>query len=153
MSLDALVAAEIARPLSAPVTAMAQVLADRVAGAAAVLFYGSNLRSNSLDGVLDFYVLTDRPRVLADRLLPPNVSFAEWGGLRAKVAVMTLADFRRAMRPRALSPHLWARFCQPVALAWSRDDDASAQVRAALVKAIASAAWWAERLAPPAAEA
>ena len=52
---------------------------------AAVLFYGSALRDEALDGVLDFYVLTDRPiawpgsrwTALASRLLPPNVGYLE----------------------------------------------------------------------------
>ena len=72
-----------------------------------MLFYGSALRDDALDGVLDFYVLLDRsapgpargsPRY-ANRLLPPNVGYLEAAvdrpGLRAKYAVMTLAQFRR----------------------------------------------------------
>jgi hypothetical protein len=131
---------------------LAEVLAARIPGAAAVLFYGSNLRSGDLEGVLDFYVLTDRPRSLLDRLLPPTVMFVEAEGLCAKVGVMPLKDFGRAMRPRALSPHLWARFCQPAVLAWVRDEAAAAQVGRALDDALWAAAWWAARLAPPGAD-
>ncbi|MEO0643323.1 MAG: hypothetical protein AAFY47_07910, partial [Pseudomonadota bacterium] len=42
--------------MHAEVRAFAEALAHE-AGALAVLFYGSNLRTGSLDGVLDFYVL------------------------------------------------------------------------------------------------
>lgn len=127
----------------------ARALAAEVAGAAAVLFYGSCLRDPQVGGILDFYVLTDGPRGLADRLLPPTVHFRQLDGAAAKVAVMPLAAFARAMERRALSTHLWARFCQPVALAWVRDAAAEETVRAALAEAGRTAAWWAERLAPP----
>ena len=79
--------AELARArLPAPVAALAAELAARAGAAtAAVLFYGSALRDDALDGVLDFYVLTDRPIAwpgsrltsLAGRLLPPNVGYLE----------------------------------------------------------------------------
>lgn len=131
---------------------LAAALAARVPGTAAVLFYGSNLRSGSLEGVLDFYVLTGRPRSLVDRVLPPTVMFVEAQGLRAKVGVMPLAAFARAMRPQALSPHLWARFCQPAVLAWAKDQTAAAQVGEALDDALRTATWWAARLAPPGAD-
>ena len=58
-----LLGAELERgAVPAPVTALAAELAARAGEAtAAVLFYGSALRDGALDGVLDFYVLTDRP--------------------------------------------------------------------------------------------
>ena len=70
----------------------------RFAGAEAVLFYGSNLRTGSLDGVLDFYVLLpgkERARIW------PEVSYREReeaGGtkLRAKIATMALSTFAAA---------------------------------------------------------
>jgi hypothetical protein len=147
MSLAALIAASTARNLPPAIADFARRLAEP--GALAVLFYGSCLREPGRDGVLDFYVLTEKPRALADRVLPPTVHFMAGDGLRAKVAVMPMAAFARAMRPQALSTHLWARFCQPVAVAWVRDDAAAAQVQDALVQAARTAAWWAERLAPP----
>ena len=122
-------------PVPAPVTALAAELAARAGEAtAAVLFYGSALRDGALDGVLDFYVLTDRPIVwpgsrltsLAGRLLPPNVGYLETviGGttLRTKYAVMTLAQFRRAMSAESIDTTLWARFSQPVACVRARGD-------------------------------
>ena len=50
------IAAALERPVDAAVAAYARRLGVE-AGAQAVLFYGSNLRTGSLDGVLDFYVL------------------------------------------------------------------------------------------------
>jgi hypothetical protein len=62
--LATLLDAELERAVPAPVTALAAELAARAGAAtAAVLFYGSALRDAALDGVLDFYVLTDRPIV------------------------------------------------------------------------------------------
>ncbi len=66
------------------------------AGALAVLFYGSNLRTGSLEGVLDFYVLL--PGGIETGLWP-RVSYHEREHhgtiLRAKVATMALATFGR----------------------------------------------------------
>ena len=45
------------------------------AGALGVLFYGSNLRTGSLEGVLDFYVLLPGPQ--RERIWP-RVSYREW---------------------------------------------------------------------------
>ena len=131
----------------AAVADFARVLACRTPGAVAVLFYGSCRRDGTLDGLLDFYVLTEGPLSVPHRLLPPTVSFAAHGNLRAKVAVMDLPAFRRAMRPEAVSTHLWARFCQPASVAWSRDDDVAAEVAAALADATRAAAWWCARIA------
>lgn len=128
---------------------LARALAGEVPGAMAVLFYGSCLREPQAGGILDLYVLTDTPRGLADLVLPPTVHFREHDGIAAKVAVMPVAAFGRAMDRRALSTHLWARFCQPVALVWARDTAAAVAVEAALAQARHTAAWWAERLAPP----
>lgn len=158
MSLAALIAAETARPPPEPVARLALSLARRIADARVVLFYGSCLRDATLDGIADFYVLTGRPRGLADRLAPPNVLFPnvffiEGCGLRAKVAVMPLAAFARAVRPQAASPHLWARFCQPTLIVWAADEAARQAARAALAEALRAAAWWAERLAPAGASA
>jgi len=141
----------IATMLAAPVMPEVREFAAELAGrqdALAVLFYGSNLRTGSLDGVLDFYVLLDGP---PDRGIWPRVSWHErhHAGqgdgpvLRAKVATMRLATFRAAASGRLLDTTIWARFVQPSALAWSRDA-ASAQ---AVGEAIAAAAMTAARLA------
>ena len=56
-----------ARGLAAAVPPPVQAFAERLGrerGAQAVLFYGSILRTGDLTGVLDYYVLTERPRGL-----------------------------------------------------------------------------------------
>ncbi|MGN6497599.1 MAG: hypothetical protein ACTHK5_09700 [Tsuneonella sp.] len=114
------------------------------AGAQAVLFYGSNLRTGSLEGVLDFYVLLPGPQ--RERIWP-RVSYVErphrGAMLRAKVAAMALETFARAARGASRDTTIWTRFVQPSALAWVRDEAA----REAVVAALASAAETAGRLA------
>ena len=159
--LAALLGVELERAVPAPVTALAAELAGRAGPAtAAVLFYGSALRDGALDGVLDFYILTDRPIVwpgsrltsLAGRVLPPNVGYLETvlGGttLRTKYAVMTLAQFRRAMSAESLDTTLWARFSQPAACVRVRGDAEAQEVRAAIADAVVTAARWAAALGP-----
>jgi hypothetical protein len=159
--LASLLEAELERAVPAPVAALADELAGRAGpAAAAVLFYGSALRDAALDGVLDFYVLTDRPIAwpgsrltgLAGRLLPPNVGYLEIAvgdaTLRAKYAVMTLAQFRRAMSPRSIDTTLWARFSQPVVCVRARGEAEAREVRAAIADAVVTAARWAAGLGP-----
>ncbi|WP_427966379.1 hypothetical protein [Altererythrobacter sp.] len=137
----------IDRQLSAevqpPVTQFAARLADE-SGASAVLFYGSNLRTGSLEGVLDYYVLL--PGEQRERIWP-RVSYREWEHagevLRAKIATMAMGTFAEAARGELLDTTIWARFVQPSALVWSRDEHA----RAAAVSAISGAAQCAARLA------
>jgi len=152
-TLQGRVAARLAAPVEPSVRAFAARLA-KAAGAAAVLFYGSNLRTGSLDGVLDFYVLLDGPRETG---IWPRVSYHEWhdrdalpggGALRAKVATMTLATFRAAAEGTLLDTTIWARFSQPSALAWSRDEAAQAAVTGAIMAATATAARLATALGP-----
>lgn len=131
------------------VTAFAATLAEAEGGAAAVLFYGSNLRTGSLDGVLDFYVLTDGA---VERGLWPRVSYREWQhdgrDLRAKIATMHLATFATAAAGRTLDTTVWARFVQPAALVWQRDAGDGAKVAQALDAAAGTAAWLAAALGP-----
>ena len=164
--LAALLGAELERAVPAPVTALAAELAARAGPAtAAVLFYGSALRDAALDGVLDFYVLTDRAiawpgsrwTALAGRMLPPNVGYLETviGGttLRTKYAVMTLAQFRSGMSAEGVDTTLWARFSQPAAVVQVRGDAEAQEVRAAIVEAAVTAARWAAWLGPARGEA
>lgn len=147
--LRARVAGGLAAPVHEAVRAFAHKLASERPGAAAVLFYGSNLRTGELDGVLDFYVLTDGPRETG---IWPRVSYHEWAGagpdLRAKVATMTLATFAAAAAGELLDTTIWARFCQPSALVWSRDEEAHGGVTAAVAAAAATAARLAVALGP-----
>lgn len=145
-----LVAAELATPIPEPITAFAERLARVFPGARAVLFYGSILRTGDLSGVLDYYVLTERPpagwRGFFTRILWPDVSYheLEHGGetLRAKVASMTLAQFQRAVSGAGADTTIWARFVQPSALAWAAEG-----VREAIVDAVAGACQTAARFA------
>ena len=159
--LHALIARELRREMPRPAVVLAERLAARAGGgAAAVLFYGSALRDAALDGVLDFYVLVDRctdwpgswPAQAANRLLPPNVGYVEEDvdgrRLRAKYAVMTLAQFRRAMSTRRIDTTLWARFSQPCACVFARGAAERAAVRDAVCEAVVTAARWAAALGP-----
>lgn len=145
-------AERIAQGLSAPVdpavSDFAAALASE-AGAAAVLFYGSNLRTGSRDGVLDFYVLLPGG---GEATIWPTVGYHErvcaGETLRAKVATMRLATFARAAGGGLIDTTIWARFVQPSALVWAADAAARAQVVEAVVSACTTAARLAAALGP-----
>lgn len=122
--------------------AAAAKLADAVRarhddGVAAVIFYGSCLRQREISPesmVFDFFVLVDDYRrfygrlwpALANYLLPPNVfQIAIDAGdgkiLRAKYAVVTVAQFHDLVSPRTFHSYFWARFAQPTRLVYARD--------------------------------
>lgn len=147
-SLAARVGAALDRPIDPAVAAFAAELGDEAA-ASAVLFYGSNLRTGSLDGLLDFYVLLPGA---PERGIWPRVSYRERSHdgtvLRAKVATMTLATFAAAAEGNTLDTTIWARFVQPSALGWARDRAAAAAVEAAMVASVVSAARLAVALGP-----
>lgn len=125
------------------IAAFAARLAEE-AGAAAALFYGSNLRTGELEGVLDFYLLLRGHQ--AERIWP-RVSYHEWEHegrlLRAKVARMAFATFARAAEGKSRDTTIWARFVQPSALVWVSTEE----WRPRVVSAIAGAAQTAARLA------
>ncbi|MFC3101469.1 hypothetical protein [Altererythrobacter lauratis] len=141
--LDARLARVLTREVHPAITAFAQGLAreNDAAGDAAVLFYGSNLRTGSLDGVLDYYLLLPGP---AEKGLWPRVSYREWEHegetLRAKIAAMSLAKFAEACRGDTLDTTIWARFVQPCALVHAGSADVEGQVLAALGQAARTAA-------------
>jgi hypothetical protein len=143
------IAARLAVPVDPAVAAFARALGD-AAGARAVLFYGSNLRTGSLDGVLDFYLLLPAGDEAA---IWPRVSYHERAHdalvLRAKVATMRLATFARAASGVLADTTIWARFVQPSALIWAEDEDARAEVVAAIAAAAQTAARLAVALGPP----
>ena len=131
----------------------------------ATLFYGSCLRADSPEGIMDVYLLnrshrafhgtTARGRALAglNWLIPPNIYF--WSishpvheALRAKVAVVSEDQFREGSEADAWSPSIWARFCQPSVLLDASDDATRDRVAAAVVTAILTAARWAAHLGP-----
>ena len=147
-ALDARIAAALERPLLPEIRALAQQLGE-TAGARAVLFYGSNLRTGVLDGVLDFYVLLPGPQ--RERIWP-RVSYREFAHpgepLRAKIATMSLARFAAAARGSSRDTTIWARFVQPSALAWAQDAAARGEVVAAVTAAARTAGELAAALGP-----
>jgi hypothetical protein len=144
-ALRDLVAAELSLPVDPAVAGMAEAIAGKYGEASrAVLFYGSCLREKQLDGLmLDFYLIVSDYRaaygkrwlVAANRLLPPNVFYFEHGGLRAKYAVLSEADFHRLNGPETRSVSVWARFAQPSRLVWARDKAARESAIAAVSRA------------------
>jgi hypothetical protein len=147
-ALAARLGAALDRPLDPAVVRFAGKLGQD-AGARAVLFYGSNLRTRSLEGVLDFYLLLPGARETG---LWPRVSYREdlsgEATLRAKIATMTLATFAEAARGDTLDTTIWARFVQPSALAWTGDGQAAADVTEALAAAARTAARLAVAVGP-----
>ncbi|MEQ8663491.1 MAG: hypothetical protein RLW62_21950 [Gammaproteobacteria bacterium] len=107
-------------------------LGERYAGhVEAIVMYGSWLRGKR-DTVLDFYVLLDayaalgsRCAATANRLLPPNVYHVLLEGAgtscAAKYATVTLDQFERAIA-HDFNCYFWARFAQPAAVCYVRDE-------------------------------
>jgi hypothetical protein len=165
-ALTQLLAAELDRPVPPGALALAEEFARRGGTAtAAVLYYGSALRAETLEGILDFYVLVDDLSAwpgsllarLANRCLPPNVGYLELahptGMLRAKFAVMTPAQFAARLSESTLDTTIWARFSQPALCAWARTPQDRAMVAGLVAAAVVRACWWAARLGPPMAPA
>lgn len=155
-TVASLVGGELLAPAPPSAVAYAARLAQLFDAPQAVLFYGSILRTGDLDGVMDFYVLTEhlRPglRGLATKVLWPDVSYHELEidgrVLRAKVATMTLDQFRKATRGEGIDTTIWARFVQPAGLVWSAGPQVTAQVVEAVADAARTAARFAAALGP-----
>ena len=113
----------------------------------AIVFYGSCMRTRRYENaVLDFYVVVDNYRLtyqkffhsFLNKLLPPNVYFLQTRVkdklYSAKYAVVSYADLARRVSAKAFHPYFWARFCQPIGLAYvkekeTRDKIANCQAR------------------------
>ena len=147
-ALEALVAAQFDREVSPGARALTEAARRQRPGALAVVFYGSCLRkADDADAVLDLYVLVDsydttydRPLLRwLNRALPPNVFYLEAQSdgttVRAKYAVVTLADFCSFMEDSRRESYFWGRFAQPSAVVWA----ASAAARATLARGLATA--------------
>ena len=154
--LSALIEAELASPAPAAVVELAAALADP-AQDAAILYYGSTLRTGDLTGILDFYRLTRGPHRrgfhgLVERLLWPEVSYHEVqtsaGRLRAKVATLPLATFRRAAAGQTLDTTIWARFVQPAQRVWSAGAGEAQEAAQAVSTAVMTASRFAAALGP-----
>lgn len=149
-TLTQLVTVEVSRPTLAAAGAVAEAIHQQLGpGVAAILFYGSCLRTGEIEnGVLDFYALVDSYRAVypsrflagLNAMLPPNVFYIEvlYEGkiIRAKYAVISTGQFAYAVSLRSVHAGIWARFCQPVLLVYSRDESARITVTHALGEAI-----------------
>ncbi|QPL40107.1 hypothetical protein IT881_02240 [Erythrobacter sp. A30-3] len=142
------IGASLDRTVRDEVAAYAKRLGEE-AGALAVLFYGSNLRTGSLEGVLDFYILLPGPQ--RERIWP-RVSYREWDHagerLRAKIATMSLRQFANAAKGLSRDTTIWARFVQPSALVWRANEEARAEVTQALCAAAVTAGRLAAAVGP-----
>ena len=159
--LEQAVGGELDRTAPEGARELAAELAGRGGSSTAlVLYYGSALRAENLEGILDFYVLLDDvaawPQTaaarLANRWLPPNVGYFEMVRgeqvLRAKFAVLSRAQFAQRLRTTSIDTTIWARFSQPALLAWSRSaTDRNATIEL-VADAVGCAASWAARLGP-----
>jgi hypothetical protein len=144
-SLRDLVETELSQPIDARVRAMAEAIAAKHGAASrTVLFYGSCLRQKQLDGLmLDFYLIVSdyvaaydkRWLVRANAVIPPNVFPFQHGGLMAKYAVLSEADFHRLNGAETRNVSVWARFAQPSRLAWAANDDARERAVTAVARA------------------
>ena len=149
--MTSFLAAFVERSLRRPAPAFVHAVAAALAGerARAILFYGSNLRTGSPEGVLDFYVLLDGP---VEHSIWPRVGYREIAHegvtLRAKIASLNLATFARAAAARTVDTTIWARFVQPAALVWTADEAATRDVVAAVAAAAMSAGRFAAALGP-----
>lgn len=136
-ALAILITEELSQPVDPRINAFAAAIAGLYPNAAqAVLFYGSCLRTDRLEGeMLDFYVIVSDYEAAygkgwlarANAMIPPNVFPSEHNGLIAKYAVLSMDDFHRLNRPEASTVSVWARFAQPSRLVWSADEEAVSQ--------------------------
>lgn len=126
----------------------------------AVLFYGSNLRTNNLDGILDFYIITEKKSdypagagvKLLNRILPPYVYYQEEKSgnkiLRAKIACISYEQLLKKSFLHSYDTTIWARFCQPTRLVWVRDPQKADDILDFLRNCLITAASWAALLGP-----
>ncbi|MDN3646805.1 hypothetical protein QWY75_11390 [Pontixanthobacter aestiaquae] len=147
-TLDQRIQRSLCADIHPAISAFAKHLAE-AAGAHAALFYGSNLRTGELEGVLDFYLLMPGPQV---EKIWPRVSYHEWDfestRLRAKAATMPMETFRLAAGGKLRDTTIWARFVQPSALVWSGDTAAEKAVAEAIEAAAMTATRFAAALGP-----
>lgn len=115
----------------------------------AILFYGSCLhRGEDLDGLFDLYVLVNRydsvnrnyMQATLNKLLPPNVFYLEVPfenqTVRAKYAILSLRDLQKGTSRQWFHSYLWARFCQPTAMVYVRNNKVARQVSESFGQAV-----------------
>lgn len=152
-NLIELVAARADAPVAPEVATLATALCERFGDAAVgVIAYGSCLRDTSFDdSLVDLYVLVTTYtaaygyglRATANHLVPPNVFYLEHAfrdkTLRAKYAVLTLEQLVWKVSPSTSNPYFWARFSQPCAVVFARDENTRSRIHAALASATRTA--------------
>lgn len=144
---------EIARLCELDTVPEAGLLADQLKvrfgdSLVAIILYGSCLRTNQYDeGVIDLYVIVDNYTTayaettsrLINKLLPPNVFYLETvkegTTIRAKYAVISVADFRRGCSSWFHS-YIWSRFAQPSRLVFIRDNTSRSAIYEMLAQAL-----------------
>lgn len=140
---------ELERPQSEAILAASKSVSTRFKGhVVGVLFYGSCLRTGEVDDkILDFYIIVDSyknaysSKVMGflNKMLPPNVYYDEFifegVKIRSKFAVLSLEDYIFRTSENCLNLSVWARFSQPSALVYVKDES----VKADLIKATANA--------------
>jgi hypothetical protein len=145
-----LIAAENAAPAGPSIMAVADAARRRHgSGIAATLFYGSCLRrGDDVGNIVDLYLLADsyeevhrNPLMrIVNRLLPPNVYYIETPfqgrSVRAKYALLTLAQFESLVGEQTLEPYFWARFAQPAIVLWAREPAIRERITRALSIAV-----------------
>lgn len=150
--LHGLVTRELTRSVDPRVNALAAAIAARHGAASrAVLFYGSCLRQEQLEGLmLDFYLIVSDYRAAyekawlaaANRQIPPNVFHFKHGELVSKYAVLSQADFAHECSPEAWTVSTAARFAQPSRLVWAAGDKAAEQSIATVCRAAPTLLGW-----------
>lgn len=154
----------IIKSLTAPTSKQIADFADEIAHTfpvypLGVLFYGSKSRTQEEGGLLDFYVIfaeeSDFPGSVAikrlGRVLPPNVYYitqSTSGGLHAKVAVLSLAQFLNRGGLNSLDSTIWARFCQPTHLVWSLNEESADRILDGIERCCLTASIWAAVVGP-----
>lgn len=148
--LTRLISKHVNQPASPALQPVTQAILERYGDSTqAILYYGSCLRSNNpFDGLIDLYVLVDHYTAayqgkfllpFVNWLLPPNVFYLEVvvgeQTIRAKYALLSLADFDKATSPRWFHSYIWGRFSQPSRLLYARNQNTQQQVVALLTQA------------------
>jgi hypothetical protein len=161
--LRELVEHELTIAVDPRVGALGAAIAARHGGAPrAVLFYGSCLREQQLEGLmLDFYLIVADYRsayakrwlAAANRLIPPNVFYFEQDGLVSKYAVLSEADFAHECSPAAWTVSTAARFAQPSRLVWSANAAARKRTVDSVSDATRTLLGWTAPLLPAGASA
>ena len=142
--------------------------------AVALIHYGSHAHGTgaTAESAHDYFAIVDdyrdayrsvaaavgtryRPRTAAllNRILPPNViSMTDTSAappLRAKIAVFSLRDFRRACSPRSPDLFVRGRLFQVAELVWARDEEGRRAVVSAVIEARAGSFDWGRVSLPP----